>query len=140
MGSVGAQLTALRNEVSQLEPFNGREDAVVNPLIQNEDKIREIQQIIEQREIAGTLPEPEIKTVYLDRVYTDQQYLFKNKLNDMVDKPIHEFAAGYMYQGDVYIVDGNHRLALAKLNNQEKARVAVIDLDKKSRRRIFRRK
>ena len=116
---------------------------VKNPLIQDKSKSNEILEVLHERERKGNLPEREIKQVYLDRVYTTQPYLYENKLNDYIDKPIHEFAEGYLYNGDVLITDGNHRIALAKLNNQTLARMSVIDLNKKPDniiKKIFKRK
>ena len=139
MGSLGSnELQKLRNRIADLPALRDSSVEVQNVLIQDENKIREILEVVERLESKGKLPEPEDRRVYLDRVYTQQDWLTISKLEDFADKPIHDLATGYMLDGDVLITDGNHRIALAKLNNQGTARMKVIDLNKaKKRHKIF---
>ena len=130
MGSVGTALRNLRTEISNLPVNPNEEGTVLNPLIRDKNIVSAATAELIRRSENNTLPEPEVQQVFLDRVYTKQEYLYKDKLEDYADKPIHELANGYKYQGNVIITDGNHRIALAKLNNQGTARMNIIDLDK----------
>ena len=131
MGSLGeSQLASLRKHIANLEPYRGQNNEVQTALIYDMDKVREIEGVLKELERKRKVPLEEVKEVFLDRIYTSQPFLYKDKLEDYADEPIHKLATGYMYQGDVIVIDGNHRLTLAKLNNQTKVRMKIINLDK----------
>lgn len=143
MGSRGSgaknDSQSIQDRINKLRPYLNHKNEVVNPLRQDTKFVTEALRRYDELSNQNRLYPSQVESVFTDRLYTKQPWLNKNKLlkystlNLNKDEPI----KGIQYKGEVILLDGNHRAALAKLSSQSKINVTVTNLDRK---RLFRKK
>ena len=78
----------------------------------------------------------EKREVFVDTIYTRQNWLDKNKLieySQLSNISNKEEIRGALYKDRVLLIDGNHRVALAKMKSQKSITVNLTLLDKRRR-------
>lgn len=126
-----------RKYINDLPNYNGWEEEVKNIIPYDKELIEKEEQEFNRLVNKKKIPEPKLEKVYIDTLKTKQPYLNRKKLlrfldGDYIksDEPI----KAVRYKGEVILTDGNHRIAIAKLNSQKDIDVLITDLDKKRRR------
>jgi len=123
--------------INQLENRPGSNTEVLNPQYRDNEIIYGIFNELDKRANANKQSQVYTDEIYVDRIISNQQWLNKNRLIKDAEQSIDNIPTIEVvkYQDEYMVRDGNHRVAVAKLNSVSKIRARIIDLDKRPTRK-----
>lgn len=127
---------SVREQIESLSPLSGLSSEVSTNLLYDKDFINEVQERFDELTKKNKPLKTEKREVFVDTIYTRQNWLDKNKLieySQLSNISNKEEIRGALYKDRVLLIDGNHRVALAKMKSQKSITVNLTLLDKRRR-------
>lgn len=126
----------IKKWINELPKYQGWDNEVKNILRYDKELVDQEEKEYQKRLDKNTLPAPQKEKVYVDTILTRQQTLNRQTLLEYADKGIEsnkDPISAVRYKGEVILLNGNHRVSIAKLNSQKEIELLITDLDKKKR-------
>lgn len=124
----------VRKQIENLPPLNGSTTEVQTNLLYDSEFAAEVEERFNELAKKNKSLKTETREVFVDTMYTRQNWLDKDKLlkySQLSNVSNEEKIRGALYKDKILLLDGNHRVSLAKMRSQKSVTVELTVLDKK---------